>query len=151
MLWDIPDKKIKNNGYLYVSIPEHPNATGDGHYVYEHRVVMENHLGRVLDKDESVHHINGIKTDNRIENLELLSNSEHARKHAKKKVARISTFRCPECGRIFSRRRNKSHIVKGGIASFCSRKCNGKFQRKMQMHGMTEDMKEAIDLNVISE
>lgn len=150
-MWDIPDRKIKNNGYLYVSIPNHPNAIGEGHYVYEHRAVMENHLGRILDKSEVVHHINGIKTDNRIENLELLSNSIHVKNHMKAKKAKVSTFKCPECGRIFSRKRNNSHIVKGGIASFCSRKCNGKFQRKVQLHGMTDELREAIDQNVVSE
>lgn len=151
MLWNIPDKKIMNNGYIYVSVPDHPNAVGPGHYVYEHRIVMENHLERILDKTESVHHVNGIKTDNRIENLELLNSSEHAKKHAEKRTARIVKFKCPECGKIFDRRRSKSHIVKGGIASFCSRRCNGKFQRKMQIGGMTDDMMKAIDANIVSE
>lgn len=150
-MWDIPDRKIKNNGYLYVSIPNHPNAVGEGYYVYEHRAVMENYLGRILDKSEVVHHINGIKTDNRIENLELLSNSVHVKKHMKTKKAKVSMFKCPECGHVFSRKRNNSHIVKGGIASFCSRKCNGRFQRKVQLHGMTDELREAIRQNVISE
>lgn len=46
-----------------------------------HRRTMEDFLGRRLGKDEVVHHINGDKQDNSIENLEVMSNSEHARLH----------------------------------------------------------------------
>ncbi len=64
-----------DKGYILVATPGHPNAHKNGNYVYEHRLVMEAHLGRYLQKGETVHHKNGIKDDNRIENLELWSSS----------------------------------------------------------------------------
>jgi hypothetical protein len=50
--------------------PDHPRA-GKGHYVFEHIVVMEEMLGRHLLPQESVHHRNGVRDDNRPGNLEL--------------------------------------------------------------------------------
>ena len=71
------------DGYILVWKPDHPFHNNDN-YVREHRLVMEQHLGRYLTRTEEVHHVNGIKDDNRIENLKLYTKAEHARLHSKK-------------------------------------------------------------------
>lgn len=76
-------KLIDKNGYIKIDCgKEHIMADGTG-YVFEHRLVMFNHLGRKLESFEYVHHLNGIKDDNRLENLKLVNSRNHAKEHLK--------------------------------------------------------------------
>ncbi len=67
-------------GYIIIHKPDWPSANKRG-YVREHRYVMEQHLGRSLLPTEDIHHLNHVRTDNRLENLEVLTHSEHSKLH----------------------------------------------------------------------
>ena len=77
-------KKTLKNGYIRIYFPDHPKSDKYG-YILEHDLIMECNIGRWLNKDEIVHHINGIRNDNRIENLMLMTRGEHSRLHNTKK------------------------------------------------------------------
>lgn len=71
-------------GYVLAYAPMHPNAHKDG-YIMLHTVVMEQSIGRYLAPDETVHHKNHIRNDNRIENLELMKKHDHFSMHMKER------------------------------------------------------------------
>ena len=74
-------KTIKD-GYVLILQPDHPHANIHG-YVREHILVMCTSIGRMLDANEVVHHINGVRNDNRLENLVILTRADHCREHSK--------------------------------------------------------------------
>jgi len=72
------------DGYILKSLPwEHPYITmaNKRGWILEHRLVMAQHLGRNLLRSEHVHHLNGVRDDNRIENLAMMSMTEHLHCH----------------------------------------------------------------------
>lgn len=76
----ITGRNSNKAGYVLLTIKTHPNASKTGK-VMEHRVLMEQQLGRYLDKQEVVHHKNEIKYDNRIENLVVMDRGKHVSLH----------------------------------------------------------------------
>lgn len=79
--------KAHNGGYVCVYCPDHPHAHQDG-YVMLHTILMERHIGRFLESDEVVHHINHDRSDNRIENLLLMKKKDHMSMHMKERHQR---------------------------------------------------------------
>ena len=73
-------KESKVGGRIAVYVPDHPAANNRG-YVLRYRYVMEQMLGRFLNSNEHVHHKNGDCLDDSPENLELMTCSEHTKKH----------------------------------------------------------------------
>jgi hypothetical protein len=84
--------RFLTNGYVSIKCTSHPLANPSG-YVPEHRMMAWD-VGLLSDPAMDVHHINGIKTDNRLENLEVLSKADHASRHSsgeRNGMARLST------------------------------------------------------------
>jgi len=94
--------RIHDKGYRLVTAKGHPRADRYG-YVFEHILVMEKHIGRFIARYEHVHHINGNKLDNRIENLQLLLDGEHS---VLSNAIDMSNRQCVDCGAKESYNRN---------------------------------------------
>ena len=86
---------LHSDGYWRVYCRDHPRAD-TRHYVLEHILIMEEKMSRYLKNDESVHHENLIKTDNRIENMRLMLKIDHDRIHCEGRMIeyRVTNFQC---------------------------------------------------------
>src|SRR3990167_9616196 len=115
-------RRMDKDGYILILKRDHPYADSYHGYVREHRLVMEEKIGRYLLPTEVVHHKNGIKNDNKISNLVLLQNSSVHSKIERKAgtydfFTKHRNFRC-KCG-------NEKHYGRG----FCKRCYNREYWR----------------------
>jgi|SRR5699024_3242500 len=103
-------RTMDGDGYVIVRKPNHPNANNN--YVREHRLVMEKHLRRMLRPDEIIHHKNKVKTDNRIENLELLTAQHHRRLHNTLDKKGVRKYNVKEIEKLYSQGFSGRYIAK---------------------------------------
>lgn len=133
-MYNIPDSAFHEDtysGYFYMEAKGHEMAMPSGR-MFMHRYVMARHLGRKLESWEHVHHIDEDRGNNKIDNLELLTKSEHMKKHTDGWYGESCPveFICPTCGVSFERVVNTS---KQNSTPYCSNKCSTKAQRKFEV------------------
>jgi hypothetical protein len=116
-------KKLKGRKFVII---HYPNGKRKSTAYARH--LMEQHLGRPLTDHETVDHINNDFTDDRIENLQILSRAANASKSAKLQVKEIYTLTCVRCATEFTRPANfeKHNRKQGKAGPYCGKHCAGK-------------------------
>lgn len=113
--WNWKGGRKLHEGYILMWAPGHPMSQKNG-YVLEHRMIMSDHLGRLLTEFDIVHHLNGIGTDNRLENLEIMNWDLHSRLHNQGKVLSSETRRKISISTKGIRRSPATEFKKGQVS-----------------------------------
>lgn len=111
------------------------------------RYLISIHVGRELDEQEEVDHINNDKTDDRLDNLQLLSKEKHMLKTISTRAGRkYCSIKCPHCRSVFTRPHNYTMGCKNrGKLKFCSRSCGVSFSKRNENKWIYQDV-EMLDL-----
>lgn len=124
---------------MFIYAPKRPNCNKGG-YIQLHRLIMEDILGRYLSKTEVVHHIDGDRTNNFEENLELIENNNIHLTTKHNTAIDMSGRRCVKCGgsktriRLENNRPNWCGNKKTGpICSYCYDKIRGSWKKRKKI------------------
>ncbi|MBR1727944.1 MAG: HNH endonuclease [Selenomonadaceae bacterium] len=131
----VDEKHVSFKGHLY-------RRDSSGHYSrteYLHKTIYEEGQKCIIPKGYEIHHIDFDPSNNELRNLEMLTKSEHQKKHhQQERVERI----CPACGKTFMAR-----VRKRSIQSFCSQNCSRRFNRSKLVEGYQEKRQEAGEIS----
>lgn len=116
---------MKNGDYILVVAPDwYKGKRYRKRYCFEHHLVWEQYNKRPVPDGYIVHHKDGNKFNNNIENLELMTRAEHTKLHGAQVLKKIAIVKCPSCGKIFEK---EARSLNFRTLVFCSRQCIGKF------------------------
>lgn len=135
-------------GYKEIYIPNHPKAKANG-CILEQRYIAEQIIGRILEDDEVVHHINGDRNNNNVSNLMIFkTQNDHARYHSgqyKEIICKNNIYECIPlinkcliCGKEFILSHNNK---------YCSAKCRQLDSRKVKNRPSKEELLKLLDTN----
>lgn len=136
LILEYPFKDVWKTGYLRTSKDDRKrvdlyNTETDRTTISYARYLLSVKLGRILSVDEEADHKNADKTDDSVSNLQVLSKCDHYEKTAQERLGRTFVeLICTNCGIYFNR---EIRQIKKNSKPFCSRNCNGKYSRKLQM------------------
>jgi hypothetical protein len=124
-IWDGTDwdDGFWSEGRLWVYRPDYPNLSEKSNYALRSRIVWWLSGRPIPQKGYVIHHINGDPSDDRLENLKIMSKGKHTTLHTKKKHIELM---CRQCGKSFSvpMWKIRGRVKEGrGTVKFCSRKC----------------------------
>lgn len=124
---------MKNGDYNLVVAPDwYRGKRYRGNYCYEHHLVWEQEYGIPVPDGYIIHHRDGNKRNNRIDNLELIKKEVHSKMHADMQKKTMAILRCPYCKKIFERDVRWLHYKR---MLFCGRHCVGKYWGSRNVDG----------------
>ena len=145
-LYKVHHKKENRNYAILIPIDENKNLHRTT--LSYARYLMSVKLQRFLLPEEQIDHIDNDKTNDSIENLQILTKKQNNVKEALRHNKKVLVYKCPNCGKIFYREYKNRNVYKNYKTICCSRRCSGKFQWEIKQN-FSIDVEDKIKNNLI--